>query len=69
MILKNILIFFKIKQIIGKNLNNPKGDSFKENHLIKVAEYDMEYIVLFQKGNSGGPLVNMVSSIKDVEWK
>jgi hypothetical protein len=26
-------------------------------------------LFFFQKGNSGGPLVNMVSSIKDVEWK
>jgi hypothetical protein len=31
MILKNISIFFKIKQKFGKNINNPKGGSFKEN--------------------------------------
>jgi hypothetical protein len=31
--IEKYIYFFKIKQIIGNNLNNPKGASFKENHL------------------------------------
>jgi hypothetical protein len=37
MILKNILIFFKIRQLIGNKSNNPRGASFKENHPMTTA--------------------------------
>jgi hypothetical protein len=35
--IEKYIYFFKIRQIIGKNFNNPKGASFKENHLMTTA--------------------------------
>ena len=35
--IEKYIYFFKIRQIIGKNLNNPKGASFKENRLMTTA--------------------------------
>jgi hypothetical protein len=35
--IEKYIYFFKIRQILEKNLNNPKGASFKENHLMTKA--------------------------------
>jgi hypothetical protein len=48
MILQNI-IFFKIRQIIWNKFNNPKGDSFKENHLMTTAVAIQLFGSWFQK--------------------
>jgi hypothetical protein len=40
--------FFKIRQIIGNNLNSPKGASFKENHLMTTARDTLRTTSIFR---------------------